>query len=217
MVFSRRFSATGYGYIQRGNKISGAESKAFRVRAFAEKPTQDVANTFFASGEFLWNSGIFIWRAKTVLDYIEQLMPDLYQGLCQIEEAIGTKRLEKVTETVYKQIFSESIDYGVMEHARHVLVLEGDFGWNDIGSWDAVYEMSEKCAKGNVVRGQPILKDVRNSYVEVNSDRVVSLVGVDDLIVVDTPDALLICKRNKSQDVKWVVEKLKHNGQKSHI
>jgi len=207
------YPATGYGYIQRGEKI---EKDVYRVRAFAEKPNYEIAEKFFTSGEFLWNSGIFIWQAKTILNYIENLMPDLHQGLTQIAEALESDNKEKVIETVYKQIRSDSIDYGVMEKASHVLVLEGDFGWSDVGSWEEVYNVSTKDADGNVLKGKPILKDVHNSYVETN-ERVVAVIGVDDLIIVDTEDALLICKRDKSQEVKWVVEKLKHKRLKKYL
>ena len=210
------YPATGYGYIQRGETFSFDHSQAFKVRAFAEKPTQEVAKQFFSSGEFLWNSGIFIWRCQTIIDYIEQLMPELYTGLRDIQAAIGTPSYDKVLERVYKQIRSESIDYGVMEHASQVMVLEGDFGWSDVGSWEEVYNRSPKDENGNVWIGDPINKDARNCYVECG-ERVVALVGVSDLIVVDTDDALLICSRNQSQDVKWVVEKLKHSEKQKYL
>ncbi len=209
------YPATGYGYIQKGDKVDGHD-EVYQVRAFAEKPTLDVAEKFFASGEFFWNSGIFIWQTKTILTYLESLMPDLYQGLCQIKAAMDKDNLPQVIETVYKQIRSDSIDYGVMEKASNVLVLKGDFGWSDVGSWEEVYNISEKDADGNVVKGKPIYKDVTNSYIEVG-DRVVAVIGVDDLIIVDTEDALLICKKDKSQEVKWVVEKLKHQRLKKYL
>jgi mannose-1-phosphate guanylyltransferase len=114
-------------------------------------------------------------------------------------------------EKVYKQIHSDSIDYGIMEHASQVLVLEGNFGWSDVGSWEEVYNISKKDEDGNVLIGDAVLKNVRNSYIEVG-DRVVAVVGLEDLVIVDTPDALLICNRKQSQEVKWVVEKLRHIG-----
>lgn len=205
------YPATGYGYIQRGIPIDIEHGEAFRVRAFAEKPNLEVAEQLFSTGEFLWNSGIFIWRAETILNYIEDLMPDLYFGIKEIRAAIGADTYKQVVERVYKQIHSDSIDYGIMEHASHVLVLEGNFGWSDVGSWEEVYKVLKKDEDGNVVVGKPILKNVKNSYIEVGN-RTVAIIGVDDIIVVDTPDALLICKRTQSQDVKWVVEKLKHIG-----
>jgi len=147
---------------------------------------------------------------------MEELMPELFEELMKIKSAIGTADYEKVVEKAYKQIRSDSIDYGIMEHASNVLVLEGEFGWSDVGSWEEVYNISEKDPEGNIIKGQPILKDVVNSYIEV-SDRPVAVIGVEDLIIVDTSDALLVCKRKDSQDVKWVVEKLKHNGLQKYL
>ncbi len=210
------YPATGYGYIQRGEAFDFNHSQAFHVRAFAEKPTLEVAAQFFSSGEFLWNSGIFIWRCQAILNNIEQLMPDLFAGLMEIDRAIGQANYSQVLERVYKQIHSDSIDYGVMEQASHVLVLEGDFGWSDVGSWDEVYQRSEKNPDGNVVLGEPILKDVSHCYIE-SGQRAVAVLGVSDLVIVDTDDALLICNRNKTQDVKWVVEKLKHNEKLEYL
>mgnify|MGYP001232491739 FL=1 len=206
------YPATGYGYIQRGAALDLPSGKAFRVRAFAEKPTHEVAEQFFSTGEFLWNSGIFIWRAATILHLIEDLMPDLAAGLREIDQAIGTPREAEITERVYKQIHSDSIDYGIMEHASNVMVLEGNFGWSDVGSWQEVYKISPHDENGNILVNDPIVKECRNCYIEAGG-RVVAVIGAEDLIVVDTPDALLICKQDQSQEVKWVVEKLKHSSQ----
>ena len=205
------FPATGYGYIQKGDEIETNGIRFSKVKAFAEKPSLDVAQKFFESGEFFWNSGTFIWRADTILSTMDDLMPDLYDSLLKIKASIGTTKVDKVTEKVYKEIFSESIDYGIMEHASDVLVLQGKFGWNDLGCWEEVYKIAAKDKHGNVILGDPVLKDVENSYIET-SGRTVALVGVKNMIVVDTPDALLICKKENSQDVKWVVEKLKQNA-----
>lgn len=206
------YPATGYGYIQRGAPLEGCGGKVFRVRAFAEKPDFEVAQQFIASGEFLWNSGIFIWRAANILHCIEDLMPDLSAGLKEIGQALGTPAAAEVTGRVYKQIHSDSIDYGIMEHASNVIVLEANFGWSDVGSWEEVYKISPHDAEGNVLVSDPIVRNCRNCYIDAGG-RVVAVIGVDDLIVVNTPDALLICRQDQSQDVKWVVEKLKHNGQ----
>jgi mannose-1-phosphate guanylyltransferase len=205
------FPATGYGYIQRGKEIGSDQSKAFKVRAFAEKPSQEIAETFFNSKEFLWNSGIFVWRAETILMYLEELMPNLYASLLEIRDASFA---QNVQERVYRQIRSESIDYGVMEHASEVIVLQGDFGWSDVGSWEQVYEIESRIhngTSGNVLKGLVVNKGVNNCYVESNH-RLISLLGVKDLVIIDTPDALLICNRNQTQDVKWLVEKLKHEN-----
>ncbi len=210
------FPATGYGYIQRGKEIDTdtEHRQAFKVRAFAEKPSHEIAETFFNSKEFLWNSGIFIWRTETILMYLEELMPNLYASLMEIKEALFTQKEAQVKERVYRQIRSESIDYGIMEHASEVLVLQGDFGWSDVGSWEQVYEIEkwiQNPESGNVFKGLVVDKGVNNCYVESNH-RLISLLGVKDLVIIDTPDALLICNRNQTQDVKWLVEKLKHEN-----
>ncbi len=207
------YAATGYGYIQKGATL---QDNVFRVRRFTEKPKLSKATAMYQSGDFLWNSGIFIWRAQTILDRIRTFMPELYRGLQEISPAMGPQNVKKKIRHVYKKVKAESIDYGVMEHAENVLVIEGNFGWNDVGSWEEVYKTLDKDSNGNVLKGHTILKDVKNSYVET-SGRLVAVVGVENMIVVDTPDALLICAREKSQDVKWIVEKLKKSGQKNHL
>ena len=208
------YPATGYGYIQRGEKISGPENGVYTVRAFAEKPTPEIARQFFENGEFLWNSGIFIWHTETILNYIEELMPDLYHALIEIKKSFAGGSVDEVTDKVYRQIKNVSIDYGVMERASQVLVIEGQFGWSDVGSWEEVYNLSPKDEQGNVLKGPVLAKTCQNIYVEAD-DRIIALVGVDDLVVVDTHDALLICNRHKTQDVKWLVEKLKRENKKN--
>ncbi len=210
------YPATGYGYIQRGEKIANHSCQVYRVRAFAEKPVEEVALQFFQNGEFLWNSGIFSWSAQTILNYIDEFMPELYEGLEDIRSVIGTDACQQVTERVYKQIRSQSIDYGVMEHASNVLVLEGTFGWSDVGSWDEVYSICEKDKHANVLKGNVIIQDGTRNYVE-SVKRLIALVGVEDLVVVDSDDAVLICNRNRSQDVKCLVEKLKHGDLKRYL
>lgn len=205
------YPATGYGYIQKGETIESNDVSVSKVKTFAEKPSLEIAEKFFSSGEFYWNSGTFLWRVKTILHNMDELMPELFDGLQKIKKHIGSAKEEDTTTKVYKQIYSESIDYGIMEHASNVLMMEGNFGWNDLGSWEEVYKISPKDEQGNVLLGDVVAKDIKNSYVETES-RTVALIGVDDLIVVDTPDALLICKKEKSQDVKWVTEKLKQSG-----
>ncbi len=201
------YPATGYGYIQAGKNIPGYK-QAFQVKTFAEKPDLELAQKFYLSDEFLWNSGMFIWHTRTILHYFEELMPELYEGLMEIRSALGKANYEKTVERVYKQIRSESIDYGIMEKADKVLVVKGDFGWSDVGSWAEVYKISEKDNNGNVFKGEIIAKDVTNTYAE-SSDRLMALVGLNHLVVVDMNDVILICERDQAQDVKWIVEKLR--------
>jgi len=197
---------TGYGYIQCGEEIV---KKVFKVKSFAEKPNYNTAKRFLKSGDFLWNSGIFIWRVQTILKEIEMQLPELYDGLLKIENAFGTSKYSSVLDRVYHQIHNISIDYGVMEKAKKVFVLKGNFEWNDIGSWLEVYKLSKKDKKGNVNNGKyTFALDTESSFIHA-PDKLVATIGIKDLIVIDTGDAILICNKNKSQDVKKIVEYLK--------
>jgi mannose-1-phosphate guanylyltransferase len=203
---------TGYGYIQFVNE-EGAHNPFYdrgvrRVKTFAEKPNLATAERLLASGDFLWNSGMFVWRAAAILEEIQKCLPDLYAELMKIDRDIGTPRYQQTLETVYGMIRGISIDYGVMEKAGSVFVIPGSFGWNDIGSWDEVYRVSGKDDGGNSVTGKVIQKDTKNSYI-YSPDKVVATVGVEDLIIVNTDDALLICRRGRSQDVKEISDYLK--------
>lgn len=203
------FPATGYGYIQHtGEKVKSEKGWAFSVKAFAEKPNYETACRFLESGEFLWNSGIFVWKITTILQEIEEHLPDLADGLATIDHAVGTSEQDEVIEMIYRQTKSVSIDYGVMEYAKKVAVVPGDFGWNDLGSWEEVYKIQEKDVNGNAVDPQHILIDSHNCFIDAK-EKLVAAVGVKDLIVVDTDDALLICPRDRAQDVKDIAEALK--------
>lgn len=212
-----RWAETGYGYMERGAVTATVgETKIYQVKSFREKPNVKTAEKFLKDGNFFWNSGMFIWRASTLLDMIRKLLPDLYEGLLTIGEAIGTGREAQVLAEIYGGIEPVSIDYGVMEKAPDVVMLEGDFGWNDIGSWDALWDVLEKDAKGNAVRGKVIRSGASNCLVH-SPGKMVTLVGVEDLIVVETDDSLLVCRRGASQDVKKVVEHLEEKGLKEYL
>jgi mannose-1-phosphate guanylyltransferase len=203
---------TGYGYIQvledTQEKNPYSSQGVLRVKTFAEKPNLPTAERFLESGDFVWNSGMFIWRIDTILKEIKEHLPDLHQEPLNIDAVLGTEKYMPTLERVYGILRGISIDYGVMEKAQKVYVLKGDFGWSDVGSWDEVYRIAEKDEQGNVVLGNVILKDVNNSIVQ-STEKVVGVLGVDDLIVINTDDAILICKRGKSQEVKEIVDYLK--------
>lgn len=206
------YPATGYGYIQYNGKIEEQDgTPAFKVKTFAEKPDLMTAERFLESGDFLWNSGIFLWKVSTIMQAIEEFMPSLFDRLMEIDQAIGTEKEADVIKKVYCQIKKISIDYGIMEQAKNVAVLSGEFGWNDVGSWEEVYEISAKDKKGNVVRGNHILKDVKGCLID-SPNKLVAAVGIENLIVVDTGDALLICRKDQAQQVKDVVEMMKRKN-----
>jgi mannose-1-phosphate guanylyltransferase len=210
---------TGFGYIEQADSFQHiADEKVFRVKSIREKPDFQQAQQFVQSGNFYWNSGMFVWKASIILKEISHWLPDLYAGLMKIHEALGTPDEAAVVHRVYKRLASISIDYGVMEKANNVFMLQGDFGWSDIGSWDALWEISAKDNQGNVLigGGNAIFEGTEGSLV-YSPKKLVALVGIKDIIIVETKDALLICKKGCSQDVKKVVEALEEKKLKKYL
>lgn len=199
---------TGYGYIQIDDrKVS---ENIYKVYTFAEKPNYATAVRFLESGDFMWNSGMFIWLTDSILNEINKHMPDLYEGLIQIKNSIGTIEFEKTVNHVYGTLRSISIDYGIMEKSDKVFLTKGTFNWSDVGSWEEVYQLTDKDKDGNAFNGNVFSEMSRDTYV-YSPDKFTAIVGVDNLIIINTPDSLLVCRRDKSQDVKKVVEFLKLN------
>jgi mannose-1-phosphate guanylyltransferase len=202
---------TGYGYIQFDDSVRKdpyAEEGIYPVKTFAEKPNTETAEKFLKSGDFLWNSGMFIWKTSVILNEIEKHLPELGAQLAILEPTIGTESYKSTLEHVYGVIRSISIDYGVMEKASKVFVAKGDFGWSDVGSWDEVARISPADSDGNMLRGTVITKDSLNNYIDAGN-KVVAAIGIQDVIVVATDDAVLICKKGRSQDVKEIVDYLR--------
>lgn len=198
------FPSTGYGYI----KNEAVEGKNYRtVLEFVEKPDVDRANSYIESGNYAWNSGMFVWKASTILRYFERLLPDIYEKLMIMQEAMGTSGEYEVIKAIYDTIPKISIDYGIMERADRVYMLEGDFGWNDIGSFDALPALYTSDENENVVRGESVLIDSKANII-IGEKKLIAGVGVENLIIVDTEDALLVCAKNRAQDVKEVVAAL---------
>jgi len=198
---------TGYGYIQIDDQIS--DKNIFRVKTFAEKPNYTTAERFIESGDFFWNSGMFIWKTKTILQEINNLMPELDEGLNTIAKGVETKSFEKTLAHVYGQLKSISIDYGIMEKSKQVFLMKSNFDWSDVGSWEEVYLKSDKNDSGMVEQGEIFSVKSLNSYV--STKKFTAVVGVQNLIVIETDDAILVCDRKKAQDVKLVVDYLKLN------
>lgn len=205
---------TGYGYLERGPEISLIDGEpVYRVETIREKPSRPEAEEFLKQGRFYWNSGMFVWRPSVILAAMDRFVPDIFKGVKEMEAALGTPREEETKAVVYKDLRSVSIDYGVMEKADNVLLVRGNFGWSDVGSWDALWEVSPKDERGNAASRCGIFStvDAVNNYV-YSPGKAVALVGVEDLIIVDTPDALLVCRRGSSQEVKRVVDILEGEG-----
>ena len=199
---------TGYGYIQYsddGENNPYVKQGVHRVKTFAEKPNLETAERFIKSGDFLWNSGMFVWKAKTILQEIRTHLPELYTQIESLSKSVGTPQYKQALENTYGLIRGISIDYGVMEKAGNVYVVKGDFGWSDVGSWDEVVHLSPKDAEKNSFKGTVIAKDAKGNYVDAGG-KIVAAIGVQDLIIVVTDDAVLVCKKGQSQDVKEIVD-----------
>ena len=197
---------TGYGYIKfRPDQAAG---RAFSVDRFVEKPDLETAKAYVASEQYLWNSGMFIWKASTILQALERYLPDIYGGLCRIRGAVGTELEQQVLEREFRAFQPESIDYGVMEKADNIYVLTGAFGWDDVGSWPAVSRIKKTNEYGNVVEGNVVTVDTKNTIIQ-GEGRLIAAVGLRNLIVVDTEDALLICSEDSAGEIRKVLENLR--------
>lgn len=204
---------TGYGYIKAGEPV---KKNVFRVESFVEKPDARRARTFLKDRSYLWNSGIFLFKARTMLNEIKKYMPALYKAFSGTEKKLGTDAEAEALKSVYSGMKAESIDYGVLEKSKRVCVVRADFGWSDVGSWSALGEIMEKDEAGNVVLGNAVNMGARDSIV-FSSGRLVASIGLKDMVVVDTSDATLICPRERVQEVKDLVDKLKENGKQEFL
>lgn len=198
--------ATGYGYVQTAEEVKiGQAIKSFAVQKFKEKPNLEVATGYLQQGGFFWNSGIFVFKVSVFLNAVQQFAPALYTDLLRIKEHIGTAGYESALDKIYREVESISIDYGILEKASNVFLVQGDFVWNDLGSWEEVYKYDQnKDENQNSTVGEVVLIDTKNSYVYA-PDSLVAVVGMDDVIVVQEGDTILVCKRDRTEDIKNVV------------
>ncbi|OIO61241.1 MAG: mannose-1-phosphate guanylyltransferase/mannose-6-phosphate isomerase [Proteobacteria bacterium CG1_02_64_396] len=202
---------TGYGYIEVEAPPEQAPPATLSVRRFVEKPDRPTAEQYLKSGRFYWNAGMFVWRADAILQAIEAYMPDLARGLQTIAAVLGSPDEDKVTREVFVDLPKVSIDFGILEKANNVRVVTTDFRWTDLGNFDALYEISDKDDAGNVISGDVVALGASGSLIQSNS-RLVAAIGVENMVVIETPDAVLVASRDRSQDVKAVVEALKKQG-----
>jgi mannose-1-phosphate guanylyltransferase len=205
-------AATGYGYIERGASLPAIDGfQVFGVESFKEKPAQAKAEAYLASGRFDWNSGMFVWRAAVILEAISSLMPDLSAGLAKIRPALGSERAAEAIKQVWHGLQSQTVDYGIMEKAQNVIVIAAvDLGWLDIGNWDRLFEALPPDEAGNLILvGRSLLVDTHNSLIlqsdELGSDKLAVALGIKDLIIIDTPDVLLVCSRSQAERLRQVV------------
>jgi mannose-1-phosphate guanylyltransferase len=208
------FPSTGFGYIQQGEQLYEVDGFAvFRALRFTEKPSPETAFQMVESGLYTWNSGMFIWRVDRIMEEFARQMPDLYDVLMQIDAVLGTPAYEPTLRRLWPELSPQSIDYGVMEGARDVVVIPVDIGWSDVGNWSSMREILPADADGNVVVGEHVGLETRNTIV-FGGRRLIATIGLEDMIIVDTDDALLICPVDREQDVREMVRQLREMGRK---
>ena len=201
---------TGYGYIQ--HEQHSVSDNVYKVKTFTEKPNLELAKTFLASGDFLWNAGIFVWQVKNIIQAFEKYLPEMFDVFSAEREKFNTPAEKAALEHIYPLCTNISIDFGIMEKADNVYVIPSSFGWSDLGTWNSAYENLEKDYLANAVAGDNVVViDATKCVVKAPNDKLLVLQGLDDFIVVDTKDVLLICKRDKEQDIKEYVAELKRS------
>lgn len=201
---------TGYGYIQYDTEHD--IEKVYRVKTFTEKPSLELARTFLKSGDFLWNSGIFAWNVNTIMEALEKYLPEMHEVFLQATDVYNTPKEQEVINELYAQCTNISIDYGIMEKAKNVYVIPSYFGWCDLGTWESAYENAKKDYLGNAVFGDNVMIiDANECMVKAPADKLVVLQGLEQYIVIDTKDVLLICERNREQQIKEYVAEVKRN------
>lgn len=205
---------TGYGYIRKGDVY---RTHAFNVNSFVEKPDLATAQSYLNSGEYLWNSGMFMFRADRFIEEIEKYRPDILEACkLSIEGRSPDNDFIRVEEEAFKSCPKDSVDYAVMEKTDSAIVIPLDAGWNDLGNWDALWEINEKDSADNVLKGDTMVMDAKNSLV-YSDDRLVCALGVEDLVIVDTKDAVLVSHRDRLQDIKTMVNDLKQKNRMEHF
>jgi mannose-1-phosphate guanylyltransferase len=202
---------TGFGYIERTPDlvVETVHGAAYRAERFVEKPDQATADAYLATGRFLWNASMFVWRARSLLAEVERLQPELFAGICRIASAWGTPEQERVTADVWLRLPESTIDQGVLERAGRIAVVPTSMGWSDVGDWNNLGDLIQRDGSGNSVRGDLVQSQTHDCVVWSETGRLVALVGLKNIAVVDTEDALLVVDRKDAQEVRRIVEELK--------
>ncbi|MGD8400244.1 MAG: mannose-1-phosphate guanylyltransferase [Bacillota bacterium] len=208
---------TGYGYIKIGTQMTGL-TNVYQVDRFTEKPDLETAREFLKTGNYLWNSGMFIWKIATIRRLIAEFMPQLHQGLEVIGQVWGTVAGEAILRREFAKFEKISIDYGIMERAPRVAVLPADIGWDDVGSWTALERIRTRDSRGNIIaKPNTALVDVEDCIIETDGEKLIAAVGIRDLIYVETADAVLILPKDRAQDIKLILEKLRSEKKEKYL
>ena len=207
---------TGYGYIQ--HETTTAAPEVYKVKTFTEKPSPDLAKTFLASGDFLWNAGIFIWKVKNIITAFEKYLPEMYEVFAAEKDKFNTAEEADAIEQIYPQCTNISIDIGIMEKAENVYVIPSAFGWSDLGTWNSAWDNMERDYLGNAVAGKNVMIiDSTKCMVHAPENKLLVLQGLDEFIIIDTKDVLLICKKEKEQEIKEYVAEVKRNKSDKYL
>lgn len=201
------YAETGYGYINFGDEKDGA----YCVERFVEKPDLPTAEKYLASGKYLWNSGMFIWKLSSIMSNIQKFLPDIYNGAIKIGASFGTDSFNDVLTREFTAFQSQSVDFGIMEKADNIYTIPGSFGWDDVGSWLAVERINDTDSDNNYINGNVVAEDTRHATI-CGGKRLIATVGVEDIIIVDTDDVVLVCSKNSTQDVKKIIARLREQG-----
>jgi mannose-1-phosphate guanylyltransferase len=206
------YAAESFGYIERSESLSGQGGAAYRVARFREKPNAKTAGQYLQQGNFYWNSGIFLWRAATILELLRKHEPAMAAHIDAIGAAVGSPDFKQVMKTEFEKIIGNSIDYAVMERHNNVVVIEAPFQWDDVGSWQAISRLNPVDTAGNTARGLHVGIDTHGSIVFTSPDHAIVTIDIDDLIVVHTPDATLVAPKKSEERVREAVKELEARG-----
>jgi mannose-1-phosphate guanylyltransferase len=208
------YPSVSFGYLERGAVLPGGREGAFRVASFREKPDRAKAEEFVAAGRFFWNSGIFVWKASTILEALQQFEPSVRNGLERLRPDLGTEGWDRALATKFPDIKAISIDYGVLERAENVMMIEAPFDWDDVGSWQALGRQSQQSADsdGNSAQGLFCGIDSQGCIVRTTSDHLVASIGMSDCVIVHTPDATLVARKDDEESIRRLVQTLRERG-----
>jgi len=208
---------TGYGYIHIGDLQELDGLKFYRVHRFVEKPDREYAEAYLRSGDYVWNSGMFVWRLQTIERAFQKHLPEVAEAMSRIREAVGTPHYRDVLSREYSKMPSISVDYGIMEKEKQIICIPARFGWDDVGSWSALGRLLPMDEAGNVVRGEHVGVNTNHCVIYSNTDRLVATVGVRDLVIVQTDDAVLVCHKDSVQQVCEIVARLRSGDRYRHL
>ena len=215
IVAEPEYPATGFGYLEAGGELTTIDGvKAYKAVRFIEKPNLKMAQEYLAAGNFYWNTAIFVWKVKTLLTLYERYLPQMYTGLMKIQAAWGTDKQEQVLNEIFPTLEAISIDYAIFEKTDKLALIPAELGWRDVGSWQAIYDILTEAKDGVVQKGRVMAVDAKDTLIfNENEGKLVAVVGVSDLVIVDTKDSLLVMQKSKDQDIKKIITQLEEKGE----